>query len=58
MLDATSAAVDKSLSETADVELDVWEPPEGWIPMSEQDIQDWESTKCEVVYLEMCRRGG
>jgi hypothetical protein len=58
MLDATGAAVDKSLSETADVELDVWEPPEGWIPISEQDIQDWEPTKCEVIHLDVARRGG
>lgn len=58
MLDATSAAGDKYFSETSNEELDAWEPPEGWIPMSEQDILDWESTKCEVLYLDVARRGG
>ena len=58
MLDSTAASLEKYFVENSDDEPDVWEPPEGWIPMSEQDIQDWESTKCEVVYLDVARRGG
>lgn len=57
-LDATSAAVEKYRAETANVELDVWEPPEGWIPYTDEEIENMESMKCEVIHLGMGRRGG
>ena len=57
-IDQTSAAIDKYLSEAADVELDAWEPPEGWIAYTDEEIENMESSKCEVVYLDVGRRGG